>query len=103
MGYVRTHAFPCLVLFPLAREILGRARTVRVLQHWRTRAVGSCDTVWLSEGQIEMAPGEEEGRLDRGRERDNDGREFVVRPLYNPRGYPRIASARHLISTTGYQ
>lgn len=95
--------------FSLPCSLSARARDTRpspdarVLQRWRTRAVGSCNTVWLSEGQIEMAPGEEGGRLDRGRERDNDGQEFVVRPLYNPRGYTRIASARHLISTTGYQ
>jgi len=34
------------------------SRKPAALQRWRTRAAGSCDTVWLSEGQIEMAPGE---------------------------------------------
>lgn len=74
----------------------------RVLQRWRTRAVGSCDTVWLSEGQIEMAPGEEESQLDRGRECDNETSGSLLFVLYNPRGYTR-ASARRFISTTGYQ
>lgn len=46
-----------------------------------------------------MVPREEEGRLVRGRGRDNDEREFVVHPLHIPPD--TRASTRRLISTTG--
>lgn len=103
MGKKAPHASPPPPLFfPRARAILNSRNAeprlrARVLQRWRTRAVGSCDTVWLSEGQIEMASGEE-GRLDRESERDNDEREFVVCPVQSP----RIPEARRLVRSTGH-
>jgi len=74
----------------------SRKPAARALQRWRTRAVGSCDTVCLSEGQIEMAPGE--------RSRQMEGENVITAGeslLFVPRTIPAdTESSSRLVSTT---
>jgi len=98
MGEEGGNARFSLLFFLRARYPRMPSLVVRVLQRWWTRAVESCNMVWLSEGQIEMAPGEE-GRQIEGANVITTS-ESLLFVSYNSRGYLKLVVSFRPLATT---